>query len=123
MPYFIPYNNYIYKPYWRCRRVATIYRVVERVISTGVLAAGTQLPTLRDLASSLGVNKNTIAGAYKSLFENGTIITDGRRGSIVARRHREAPAFALPAASASGVVALHNGNSDPAFLGEQYLEG
>jgi DNA-binding transcriptional MocR family regulator len=98
------------------RKGADIYRAVERAVSTGALAAGTQLPTVRDLASSLGVNKNTIATAYKALFENGIIITDGRRGSVVAHRHREQPAFAFTTAPASGVVALHDGNPDPAFL-------
>jgi DNA-binding transcriptional MocR family regulator len=99
------------------RKGADIYRAVEKSISTGALAAGTQLPTVRDLATSLGVNKNTIATAYKALFENGLIITDGRRGSVVARR--EQPAFAFPTALASGVVALHDGNPDPAFLPTQ----
>jgi DNA-binding transcriptional MocR family regulator len=98
------------------RKGADIYRAVEQAVNTGALAAGTQLPTVRDLASGLGVNKNTIAAAYKTLFENGLIITDGRRGSVVARRHREHPAFTLPAVPASGVVALHDGNPDPAFL-------
>ncbi|OUJ75793.1 aminotransferase class I/II-fold pyridoxal phosphate-dependent enzyme [Hymenobacter crusticola] len=98
------------------RKSADIYRAVEQAVSTGALAAGTQLPTVRDLATSLGVNKNTIATAYKALFENGIIITDGRRGSVVARRHREQPAFAFQAAPVSGVVALHDGNPDPAFL-------
>jgi DNA-binding transcriptional MocR family regulator len=98
------------------RKGADIYRAVEQAITTGALTAGTQLPTVRDLANILGVNKNTIAATYKDLFENGLIITDGRRGSVIARRHREPLAFALPTAPASGVVALHDGNPDPAFL-------
>jgi DNA-binding transcriptional MocR family regulator len=98
------------------RKGADIYRAIERAIGTGALAAGTHLPTVRALASSLGLNKNTIAATYKALFENGLIITDGRRGSVVARRHLDHPAITFSAAPASGVVALHDGNPDPAFL-------
>lgn len=98
------------------RKAADLYRAIEQAASTGALAAGTQLPTVRELATSLGINKNTIAATYKTLFENGVIITDGRRGSVMARRHREQPAFTLLPSPASGVVALHDGNPDPAFL-------
>lgn len=100
------------------RKVADIYRAFEQAASTGALTAGTQLPTVRALATDLGVNKNTIASAYKALLESGVIITDGRRGSVVARRHQERPAFGPPHL-ARDLVALHDGNPDPAFLPTQ----
>ncbi|MGI4832726.1 MAG: aminotransferase class I/II-fold pyridoxal phosphate-dependent enzyme, partial [Janthinobacterium lividum] len=97
-------------------KAADIYRAIEQAASTGSLAAGAQLPTVRALADALGVNKNTIAAAYKALLENGVILTDGRRGSVVARRHHERPTFGPPHLLANDIVALHDGNPDPAFL-------
>ena len=94
-----------------------IYRAIEHAASRGELAAGTRLPTVRDLANTLKVNKNTVAAAYKMLLDGGIIATNGRRGSVVAGR---LPGMAVfPAAvpvTGSQVVALHDGNPDPAFL-------
>lgn len=99
------------------RKAEDIYRAIEHAAGHGGLAAGTQLPTVRDLATTLKVNKNTVAAAYRMLLDGGIIATNGRRGSVVAGRLPSGPAFpaAVPAAG-SPVVALHDGNPDPAFL-------
>lgn len=50
----------------------------------GELAAGTRLPTVRQLASDLGLAPGTVARAYKELEAAGAIETRGRGGTFVA---------------------------------------
>ena len=57
-------------------------QLVEQV-STGTLAAGTRLPTVRKLADDLGIAPNTVARAYRELEADGFIETRGRNGSFV----------------------------------------
>tara|TARA_R110002049_G_scaffold184723_1_gene352996 strand:+ start:1008 stop:1388 length:381 start_codon:yes stop_codon:yes gene_type:complete len=52
-------------------------------ISKGELSEGDQLPPIRQLASDLEVNANTVAKAYLLLEENQLIITKGRSGSYI----------------------------------------
>jgi GntR family transcriptional regulator len=69
-----------------------IYRqIVEHVCQatvTGVLRAGDQLPSVRELAEQLVLNPNTIARAYGELVREG--IAEGRqgRGFFVAPRRQ-----------------------------------
>lgn len=71
-----------------------VYQQIARQIRLGVgsgsLAAGAQLPSVRSLASELGVNLNTVARAYRLLKEEGFVTIQGRGGVWVA----------IPAASA-----------------------
>ncbi len=53
-------------------------------ISSGQLAAGARLPTVRRLADDLGVAPGTVARAYRELEASGFIETRGRNGSFVA---------------------------------------
>ncbi len=55
----------------------------ERRISDGELKPGDQLPTVRELASELEVNFNTVARAYRILDDNGAISTQQGRGTYV----------------------------------------
>lgn len=57
-------------------------QVRERVAS-GELAPGTRLPTVRALASELGIAVNTVARGYRELEALGVIETRGRAGSVV----------------------------------------
>lgn len=52
-------------------------------ILNGKLLEGHQLPPIRQLASDLEVNANTVAKAYLLLEENQLIITKGRSGSFI----------------------------------------
>ena len=52
-------------------------------VDAGSLAPGTKLPTVRGLASDLGLAANTIARAYRELEGLGVIETRGRAGSVV----------------------------------------
>ena len=53
-------------------------------VRTGELAAGDRLPTVRMLATDLGLASNTVARAYRELEEAGVIQTRGRNGTFVA---------------------------------------
>jgi len=59
--------------------------VVDRLAS-GLYPPGCRLPTSRELAAELGVHRNTVAKAYKSLAELGLIATTPGRGTFAATR-------------------------------------
>lgn len=65
-----------------------IYRQVadgiRALIAGGDLREGEQLPTVRQLASDLGVNLNTIATAYRELQSEGLINVRHGSGAVVA---------------------------------------
>jgi GntR family transcriptional regulator len=66
--------------------VPTYVQIVERVghlVASGVLKPGDQLPTVRQLATDLRVNFNTVARAYRLLDEAGVISTQQGRGTYV----------------------------------------
>jgi DNA-binding transcriptional regulator YhcF (GntR family) len=52
-------------------------------ITSGELAGGTRLPTVRKLAEDLGLAPNTVARTYRELEADGFIATRGRNGSFV----------------------------------------
>lgn len=56
---------------------------VVRAISDRRLAPGSKLPTVRGLASHLGIAANTVASAYRTLEESGLIEGRGRAGTFV----------------------------------------
>lgn len=59
---------------------------MARLITAGSLVAGTQLPTIRQLASDLSLAKDTVARTYELLERGGLVERHGRRGTIVADR-------------------------------------
>jgi len=92
---------------------------VGRMISDGTLPVGQRLPTVRELATALGVSPTTVSEAWQSLAAVGAIDARGRQGTFVRqptgpaspRRYRritEGPGhFALD---------LSTGTPDPALL-------
>ena len=56
---------------------------IVKGIGRGELAAGENLPTVRQLASELGVNTMTVSKAYQLLKTEGFIETDRRKGAVV----------------------------------------
>lgn len=60
-------------------------QVIDAVNSNAV-AAGTKLPTVRRLATELGIAPGTVARAYRELEADGFIVTRGRNGTFVASR-------------------------------------
>lgn len=61
-----------------------IIEQVKAAMASGLLQAGEQLPSVRDLAVSLTVNPNTISRAYQELERDGVILTQRGRGTFVA---------------------------------------
>lgn len=53
------------------------------MIDSGVLAAGSLLPSERELANSLKVARNVVRGAYESLVKSGKVKSEGRNGRRV----------------------------------------
>jgi GntR family transcriptional regulator len=60
-----------------------IMEQVEQMIASQELKVGDQLPTVRELATDLKVNWNTVARAYRSLDEASLISTQRGRGTYV----------------------------------------
>ncbi|MDD2427892.1 MAG: GntR family transcriptional regulator, partial [Eubacteriales bacterium] len=54
------------------------------LVSTKVLTTGEQIPSIRDMATSLGINPNTVARAYTELEQRGVIDTIPKKGTFVA---------------------------------------
>ncbi|WP_254431229.1 PLP-dependent aminotransferase family protein [Agromyces sp. Marseille-P2726] len=57
--------------------------VIARLVNTGELAEGKRLPTVRDLATELGVSPATVSQAWQALSRAGIIESRGRAGSFV----------------------------------------
>ena len=56
---------------------------IATAVAAGQLDAGTRLPTVRQLATDLGLATNTVARAYRELEADAVIATHGRRGTFV----------------------------------------
>ena len=69
-----------------------VYRQITSGLRTllvsGDLAAGSRLPTTRELAMDLGVHHNTVADAYRILAHEGWLDVRRRRGATVLPRTR-----------------------------------
>ncbi|PVE04511.1 aminotransferase class I/II-fold pyridoxal phosphate-dependent enzyme [Streptomyces scopuliridis] len=98
------------------RRAAEISASVERAVGSGELAPGQVLPPMRELATELGVNPNTVAAAYRSLRDRGVIETAGRRGSRVRARPASTARGSIRVDAPPGVRDVSEGNPDPALL-------
>jgi len=58
---------------------------LDALIDAGTLAAGTLLPSERELANTLDVARNVVRGAYEQLMDMGKLRSEGRRGRSVSR--------------------------------------
>ncbi len=65
---------------------AQIVAQLRALLVSGALAAGTRLPTVRQLAVDLGVHHNTVALAYRTLAEEGWLELRRGRGAVVVER-------------------------------------
>jgi GntR family transcriptional regulator len=75
------------------RSLVPVYQqIIEQVrsqVQDASLAAGTPLPSVRQLAADLDINPNTVAKAYLLLEREGVIQTVKRRGTFVAEQAPE----------------------------------
>ncbi len=87
---------------------------IECAVCSGHLVPGQKLPTVRELAATLGISPATVAAAYQALQARGMLVARGRRGTCVSHR---APCGPRPPVSAPpGTRNLYDGNPDPALL-------
>jgi DNA-binding transcriptional regulator YhcF (GntR family) len=66
--------------------VQTIVSYVLDRLASGLYPPGGRLPTSREMAEELGVHRNTVAKAYKSLVDLGVISSTPGRGTFAAAR-------------------------------------
>jgi len=77
---------------------------VKRSVALGVLSPGERLPTVKQLATDLTINPNTVARAYRDLERDGVIETSVGRGSFVSQNRAGERAAAALADVASSTV-------------------
>jgi DNA-binding transcriptional MocR family regulator len=65
------------------RSARGIAAAVNRLITSGQLAPGVRLPTVRELARRLGISPTTVSEAWRTLSDAGAIDAHGRRGTFV----------------------------------------
>jgi GntR family transcriptional regulator len=65
---------------------------IKTLIARGELAEGTHLPPVRQVASDLGVNLNTVAFAYRRLQKEGLIrVRQGSGAVVISQTLRDKP--------------------------------
>lgn len=82
-------------------------QIVEQIqdrVWSGMLRPGDQLPTVRQLASELRVNFNTVARAYRILDEAGLISTQQGRGTYILEQPSPDVAAALRHETLAGLT-------------------
>lgn len=94
-------------------------------VTSGRLAAGAKLPTVRGLADELGIAANTVARAYRELETDHVIETRGRLGSFVAASEDPTRRAAQDAARsfADRIRHLRIGKADALALVAAALDG
>ncbi len=66
---------------------------ISRFIELGVLKPNEKLPSVRMLASDLGINPNTVARAYDELEKEGVIYTLNKKGVFVSDKKNDGFVF------------------------------
>ena len=93
---------------------------VARLAMSGQTAPGTRLPTIRQLASDLGLSKGTVERAYELLEADGVVESRGRAGTFLREHPKGRVSTALDltdlheAADALAVIARQLGVEDVA---------
>lgn len=65
-----------------------IYNQVIKGVSKGELADGEELPSVRQMSSDIGVDKNTVIKAYNLLKQDGIIAMHRRKGAVIASKEK-----------------------------------
>lgn len=85
---------------------------IRRDITAGVLQPGDRLPSVRDLATELRINPNTVQHAFRELDQAGLLEASRGQGTFVAERvprsataevHRQVAATAMRHAEQAGM--------------------
>ncbi|WP_419826108.1 PLP-dependent aminotransferase family protein [Sphingomonas sp.] len=91
-----------------------IAQAIVREIESGGLGRGEYLPSSRDLAEALGVNRKTVVLTFEDLVAQGWLETSGTRGTMVARTIRAPdPHLRAPEADDAGTARVAYAYSPP----------
>jgi len=97
---------------------AGIAMAVGNLVSSGLIEPGQQLPTIRSLASHLGVSPNTVSEAWRILRAHSVITTDRRRGTTVraTKGNLDGRYWRVPVTSGVFEIDLSTGTPDASLL-------
>lgn len=56
---------------------------IERYVALGILKSKDQMPSIREMASNLGINPNTVKKAYSILESKGVITSLSTKGTFI----------------------------------------
>lgn len=82
-----------------------IIQAIIRDIESGRLTSGSFLPSSRELATGLGVNRKTVVLAYEDLIAQGWLSSAGTRGTMVSAALPDQVAKAAPVGGSDAVQA------------------
>ncbi len=92
---------------------AEIADSVRALYERGMVRPGDALPPVRELAATLGVNRNTAVAAYRQLAQAGLVVSKGRGGTLMAG----AAQVAQEGVAADTVLQdIGSGNPDPRLI-------
>lgn len=60
-----------------------IIQEIERYVALGILKPNEQIPSIRELAASIGINPNTVKKAYTELEQKGVIYVISTKGTFI----------------------------------------
>lgn len=96
------------------KTASEIFNSIRQHITAGTLRAEDSLPPVRELASELKVNRNTVAAAYKRLITVGLAQSLGRNGTVI--KGSPSPVALEGGAPHTPLHDLSGGNPDPQRL-------
>ncbi|MFK8024783.1 MAG: PLP-dependent aminotransferase family protein [Ilumatobacter sp.] len=96
----------------------SIATTIGAMVGSGELRHGDRLPTVRSLASELGVSSSTVADGWKVLSRHGLIETARRNGTVIraARSEMTGRFWRVPATAGSSILDLSTGTPDTDLL-------
>ena len=63
-----------------------IIQEIERYVALEILKPEEQIPSIRELATTLGINPNTVKKAYDILESRGVIVTLSTKGTFITQK-------------------------------------
>lgn len=67
-----------------------IVNEIEKYVALGILEENIQIPSIREMASSLGINPNTVKKSYDILENRGVITTVSTKGTFISSDTKKA---------------------------------
>ncbi|MCQ4288369.1 transcriptional regulator PtsJ [Pseudomonas stutzeri] len=101
------------------KTAADIFETIRSQVQTHQLNPGQTLPPVRQLASELGVNRNTVAAAYRRLVTAGIAETRGRLGTVICET--ASPGEQEGRIGHTRLTDLSSGNPNPTWLPDPVL--